>query len=637
MTLRELFESKLVELKMSPSNIRALAAQIQATVGIEFEMIVKGYRSDNDGSEQPARSFDDIEDFFGDENSSRTLNRVITSLTEKYASWVRDEVQNEWDSAQGEQWFVEWLEENVQDSYIIGALNLEPGEPINYQDFAEHCRTEDTYWYDQAFVEYAEYQQDRNHKLSQAKFLEEHNLDTMGAVYEQYQQSFLAMPSDIDQETYDRVASSVESLLDKKTVASDQYHGAGRGPGTYIVEPDSSISPDNEYQDLAVEIVGPPQSVTEALADYRKIRSWAIFRDHYTNSSTGLHINISIPGYREDRIDYLKLLLLSGDEHILKQFGRQHSSYASNALKRIKNNIEAIQDPTKSVAELKLNLDELAKKYTKQYMGQSHLSVVIKLNRIEVRSPGGNWLKFDPDIIENTVYRYIVALDAAMNPAKYREDYLKKLYQVLDPGMEPVHQQVFKFYAGAISKSEFKQLMQIKYKSGLAKPAHPVTETEMVAELFDRPLVHSPLKWDGANRVAWFYVDDMTYVFLAKDQSTWNIEFFLVNSQPDAETMAKYPWGINAWRQIKPKLEEFGTTAMTQTGNSFKVISTVVDLFIMFLSEEHPKEIQFSAKTQEKGRIKLYRRLASQAATEFNYRAQEYQGKRLITWKLIRL
>ena len=478
MTLRELFESKLVELKMSPSNIRALAAQIQATVGIEFEMIVKGYRSDNDGSEQPARSFDDIEDFFGDGNSSRTLNRVITSLTEEYASWVRDEVQNEWVSAQGEQWFVEWLEENVRDSYIIGALNLEPGEPINYQDFAEHCRAEDTYWYDQAFVEYAEYQQDRNHKLSQAKFLEEHNLDTMGAVYEQYQQSFLAMPSDIDQETYDRVASSVESLLDKKTVASDQYHGAGRGPGTYIVEPDSSISPDNEYQDLAVEIVGPPQSVTEALADYRKIRSWAIFRDHYTNSSTGLHINISIPGYREDRIDYLKLLLLSGDEHILKQFGRQHSSYASNALKRIKNNIQAIQDPTKSVAELKLNLDELAKKYTKQYMGQSQLSVVIKLNRIEVRSPGGNWLKFDPDIIENTVYRYIVALDAAMNPAKYREDYLKKLYQVLDPGMEPVHQQVFKFYAGAISKPEFKQLMQIKYKSGLAKPAQPRTPSQ---------------------------------------------------------------------------------------------------------------------------------------------------------------
>lgn len=475
MNLRELFESKLVELKMSPSNIRALAAQTQATVGIEFEMIVKGYHSANDGSKQPARSFDDIEEFFSDANSSRTMNRVMASLTEEYDSWVRDEVQNEWDSVQGEQWFVDWLEENVQDSYIINALNLEPGDSINYQDFAEHCRTADSYWYNQGFEEYMEYQQDHNPNLSQAKFLKEHNLDTMGAVYEQYQQSFLAMPSDIDQETYDLVASSVESLLDKKTVASDQYHGAERESDTYIVEPDSSISPDNEYQDLAVEIVGPPQSVTEALADYRKIRSWAILRDHYTNSSTGLHINISIPGYREDRIDYLKLLLLSGDEHILKQFGRQNSEYAQNALNRIKDNIEANQDPTKSVAELKLNLDELAKKYTKQYMGRSHLSVVIKLNRIEVRSPGGNWLKFDPDIIENTVYRYIVALDAAMNPAKYREDYLKKLYQVLDPGMEPVHQQVFKFYAGAISKPEFKQLMQIKYKTGLAKPAQPRT------------------------------------------------------------------------------------------------------------------------------------------------------------------
>ena len=474
MNLRELFEPNLTELNMSPTNLRSLAAKTRATVGIEFEMIVKGYHSANDGSKQPARSFDDIEEFFSDANSSRTMNRVMASLTEEYDSWVRDEVQNEWDSVQGEQWFVDWLEENVQDSYIINALNLEPGDSINYQDFAEHCRTADSYWYNQGFEEYVEYQH-HNPNLSQAKFLKEHNLDTMGAVYEQYQQSFLAMPSDIDQETYDLVASSVESLLDKKTVASDQYHGAERESDTYIVEPDSSISPDNEYQDLAVEIVGPPQSVTEALADYRKIRSWAILRDHYTNSSTGLHINISIPGYREDRIDYLKLLLLSGDEHILKQFGRQNSEYAQNALERIKDNIEANQDPTKSVAELKLNLDELAKKYTKQYMGRAHLSVVIKLNRIEVRSPGGNWLKFDPDIIENTVYRYIVALDAAMNPAKYREDYLKKLYQVLDPGIEPVHQQVFKFYAGAISKPEFKQLMQIKYKTGLTKPAQPGT------------------------------------------------------------------------------------------------------------------------------------------------------------------
>ena len=479
MNLRELFEPNLTELNMSPTNLRSLAAKTRATVGIEFEMIVKGYHSANDGSKQPARSFDDIEEFFSDANSSRTMNRVMASLTEEYDSWVRDEVQNEWDSVQGEQWFVDWLEENVQDSYIINALNLEPGDSINYQDFAEHCRTADSYWYNQGFEEYVEYQH-HNPNLSQAKFLKEHNLDTMGAVYEQYQQSFLAMPSDIDQETYDLVASSVESLLDKKTVASDQYHGAERESDTYIVEPDSSISPDNEYKDLAVEIVSPPQPAAEALADYQKIRSWAIMNDHYTNHSTGLHINISIPGYRKDRIDYLKLLLLSGDDHILERFKRQHNTYAQNALAEIQNKINHNQNPSQLMYDLKFNLDKLAKEYTDQYMNRDHLSITPKDNRIEVRTPGGNWLQLDPKIvqidIENVVYRYIVALDAAMDPAKYREDYLKKMYQLVGGGKQSdLMMGVFKYHRGFMTKAEFQKMLQSYYKTGLPKPAQPRT------------------------------------------------------------------------------------------------------------------------------------------------------------------
>lgn len=102
--------------------------------------------------------------------------------------------------------------------------------------------------------------------------------------------------------------------------------------------------------------------------------------------------------------------------------------------------------------------------------------MVVKANRIEFRSPGGDWIKYEPEVIENTVYRYVVALDAAMDPQKYRQDYLKKMYQLVGGGKQSdLMMGVFKYHRGFMTKAEFQKMLQSHYKTGLPNPTQPRT------------------------------------------------------------------------------------------------------------------------------------------------------------------
>lgn len=651
MNLRELFEPNLTELNMSPTNLRALAAKTQATVGIEYEMILKGYRETDNGADQKVRSFSDIEDFFGQINSGSSMNRVIDRLETQIEIWVGDQAQNNFESVQGERWFVKWLRENVRDSYIQGALGLESDQPIDYEQFAEHCRTVDTYWFNQAFDEYVQEQMVSNSKFSQENFLKERGLTTMSAVYDEFQ-SDLEMPSGLTQATYEEVALAVERVLGKKAKGSDTYHGVARDRYHYIVEPDSSITPESETYDLPVEIVSPPQSVTAALADYRKLKSWALMNNHYTNQSTGLHINVSLPLYDAD-VDWTKLVLLSGDEYVLQQFGRLNNQYASNALDLIRRRLEINKDrTTPEIKDAVLNLvaskmDQLAEMIASRLMRLSHLSVVVKANHIEFRSPGGDWLKYEPEVIENTVYRYVVALDAAMSPDKYREDYLKKMYQLVKGGKQSeLTMGLFKYHRGFMTKEEFQKMLQTHYQTGLPKPAQARTpaQTPVLTELFEKTPEHSALmKIPQLNQmVSWFFAGSMAYAFTAEYQSgAWRIEFKMIEPEFESDQAARVqrdPYAESVWDLLVDQGIELGATKMQNIGfaHGRQVIGTIIKIFEEFMRKEQPKRVEFTAKTEERGRVNLYRRLSKMAAMRYNYRADEYLQEPAITWELIK-
>jgi hypothetical protein len=232
------------------------------------------------------------------------------------------------------------------------------------------------------------------------------------------------------------VAQEFENAIGRDTRASGSYHsGSVTRPSPtqqhYVVEPDGSLEADSS-DDVGLEFVSPPLPIDEILSDLNKVKQWAGIYGCYTNDSTGLHINISVPDYSRENLDFVKLALLMGDKYVLDAFGRTGNTYAKSALGIIKDAVRnKPEDAARLLDKMKGNLDQLATKAIHSGSTSKYTSINTKDGHIEFRSPGGDWLDDNFDKIENTLLRFTVAMSAALNPEAYREEYLKKLYKLL--------------------------------------------------------------------------------------------------------------------------------------------------------------------------------------------------------------
>jgi hypothetical protein len=96
-------------------------------------------------------------------------------------------------------------------------------------------------------------------------------------------------------------------------------------------------------------------------------------------------------------------------------------------------------------------MEELATKAIHSGTTDKYTSINTKSGYIEFRSPGGDWLDANFDKIENTLLRFTVALSAAINPEAYREEYLKKLYKLLEPVAVEQEKDTIKFFADYVA------------------------------------------------------------------------------------------------------------------------------------------------------------------------------------------
>jgi hypothetical protein len=109
---------------------------------------------------------------------------------------------------------------------------------------------------------------------------------------------------------------------------------------------------------------------------------------------------------------------------------------------------------------MRLGLNKLAANSIVESYGK-YTSINPKEGYVEFRSPGGDWLNEDIGKLTNTLLRFVVALDAALDPQKYRQEYLKKLYQLLQPKSEEDPLAIFaKYSAGALPKSALKSFIK---------------------------------------------------------------------------------------------------------------------------------------------------------------------------------
>ena len=245
---------------------------------------------------------------------------------------------------------------------------------------------------------------------------------------------------------YGKASKAIEPVLkatmgSKVKIFSDRHEDTKKLDRWYI-EPDGSLSP-NEQEDACVEIVGPPEAPNKALDSLKKFFGMAQQMKFYTNKSTGLHLNVSIP----QDIDVLKLAVFTGDQYVLQQYGRLENNYSRSVTRDISK-----QDNQRQLARAlpqtqsgrgknvfgneKISSElylELIQKIAKD-ISNSHVASISSENKkyISFRHTGGDYLT-DYQGIVNVVGRFVRAMVIAADPTAYRNEYLAAVAKLAAP------------------------------------------------------------------------------------------------------------------------------------------------------------------------------------------------------------
>jgi len=530
-----LSEQQLDEIRMSPGSLRAFAASPEARgimAGFEAELVFTGLGGEPEYDQDPepdydaderCSSLDQVVEFFQNDEygwglSDRQANRLREDLDEKYYEWYDSQLYDSWRDQRDDLIKDAWLEEKPWSERIHAALvdGLELSDEQADAVQALHDRREKgeikgSEMNDTELEMISQYSEARSIAEDILNDDVEQTLDKEDGFYDEVLDQFrndfyidddsgffsdvgLRWLSDVANEydltwpvvTYtgssseggwsdenaERLADDLHERLGVKTKVSGGYHSATRDDKTWIFEPDSSLDAD-ESDNLAIEIVSPPMPLETCLRFMEDFFEWAEDNGAYSNSSTGFHMGVSLP-HRGGDVDYVKLALFLGDEHVLQEFGRAGNSFCEAAMKKIRNRVKGNKEAVGSALTLmRSNLLELAQKaleinnhgfgkYTsinpKGGTDSTHPHKERGAKYIEFRSAGGSNYFEDIDKLKNTLLRYAKAMTVAANPAAERKEYYKKLYKLISPPDGDASLDLFaRFATGAISKEDLKK------------------------------------------------------------------------------------------------------------------------------------------------------------------------------------
>ena len=461
-------DEELTEVKMSPAEFQKFLKSPEAEgirAGFEAELIFRDTQSDPDGSGESEPDYDadertgsisDIIDFFtGGDNGigGRAARRLQDELTEQFFDWVRESFHNDYFDQDR---FREWADDNiwpdVDDEYREQARdNLDDPDASEkeveqeavtlFHDDVERDWDRSGEWYERASEElYDEYAGDAD----ESDWLDQQGLRYMSEVANEYDLDWPYWTEggggDGGSRDWEEIGRSLERVTGMPVRVSRGYHSAQRKEAQYIIEPDSSLDPDDSV-DMGLEIVSPPMPLPAAIDQLRRVIEWADGSgDAYTNRSTGLHMGVSLP-YKGGDVDPVKLILFMGDRNILDTFDRQSNSYARSAYERLESKIRGMKNAgPKQISGImdlmKNNLIELADRELKKggLLGDKYVSVHPQDGYIEFRGPGGDYLATEnrlDGVLENTMLRLAYAMSIAGDNSAHRQEYAKKLYKVL--------------------------------------------------------------------------------------------------------------------------------------------------------------------------------------------------------------
>jgi len=233
----------------------------------------------------------------------------------------------------------------------------------------------------------------------------------------------------------------------------------------WIVTSDSSLNEHTEEEwsggrdILGVEVVSPIMGAEEGLTMLNKMleimNGEILGLNVFTTEETGLHINL---GVKNKEIDPIKILVLSGDEHIVNKFDRANSEHASSVQgsmrdrmadvasgevphgmdasmigtrKDVNTLISRAQEVLRGLETDERDIDRvIAVLNDIKPEGKSHSIDFSKLpsGYVEYRAIGNKDYEKRKSEIISAVLHMIGITHIATEPSVYRKEFLKKLY-----------------------------------------------------------------------------------------------------------------------------------------------------------------------------------------------------------------
>lgn len=457
LTLIEAIEM-LDEVASSPSALKKWSTSSDAEgmlMGVEFELYPPDHYGGGgygDAEDTNVYDVDDIASYFSD---TEGYNYVHRKLDEDYSDWrseaIDNYVESNWDDSD--------LRSDIEDEFDINDYwdqarsELESEQDDDDEDEIDDSDIElraeelmsaaiDEEIYDQGHIwqrAYDDYrdrlENDALDDTNERDWLEDIGV---GTAYEAADYWGLAIPSgneDENEPDLERITNSFSDVVAPDHVSYAEYHDCEREPGKWCVETDGSLIDPKDGYPNGVEIVSPPLPIDQMVERLTKVRQWAIEEGFYTkggSGSTGLHMNISIPGYNREMLDYIKLVIFSDDKHILQRFGRESSRWAKSATNTMNERLNPeLAEQVLEKMRSKLNAD--ASRLIQQRSFDKYVSINVQNGRVEFRGPGGDYLSKDLEEIIDTMLRLSRALKIACTEDSHQKEYAKKLYRIMMP------------------------------------------------------------------------------------------------------------------------------------------------------------------------------------------------------------
>ena len=530
---KALKEDDLDEVKMSPGALEKFATSDAAKgirAGFEAELIFRDTQGESDemdpepdyDADERAYSIQQVIEFFENDEygygiNDRQRNRLEEQLDETYMNWYDEQMMSDFRNEAEDLVREQHLDEMPMGERILAVLTdgmeltdeqadqilrlgteaprftklsdqdafveqnpdykiyleaADDADAILDEEVEQSIEKQDGY-YDRAIDDFRD-----NYSPDDSDFFSDVGLRWMSDIANEFNLDWPVWNMDArgneGSRDWDEIGASLQQVVGMPVKVSSNYHSTARREGTWIIEPDSSLDPDDKSEEVGLEIVSPPMPLLTAIEKLKAVTDWANDPNGgnaYTNSSTGLHMGVSLPRIQaEDAndaagIDYVKLILFLGDKYVLQQFGRTANTYTASAFDKLKQNIKGGRsDPAGVVELLRHGLTELAFKELQKGVGTSkYTSAHLQDGYVEFRSPGGDWLaKSDEEIgiLENTMLRFARAMAIAGNPSAERQEYAKKLYKLVTADNEQYADQLrlfSEFSAGTINKEQLKK------------------------------------------------------------------------------------------------------------------------------------------------------------------------------------